>query len=41
MTMTIRIPRNLRESTKQPPSYGYSFSALIRERLIEEPMKGR
>ncbi|RHH73542.1 YlcI/YnfO family protein [Collinsella sp. AM17-1] len=40
--VTIRIPRNLRDSAKKAAELrGTSFSALIRECLIEELTKGR
>lgn len=38
--VTIRIPRNLRDSAKKAASLrGTSFSALIRECMIEELVK--
>lgn len=40
--VTIRIPRNLRDSAKKAAELrGTSFSALIRECLIEELTKER
>lgn len=40
--VTIRIPRNLRDSAKKAAELrGTSFSALVRECLIEELTKGR
>ena len=40
--VTIRIPRNLRDSAKKAAELrGTSFSALVRECLIRELTKGR
>ena len=40
--VTIRIPRNLRDSAKEAAELrGTSFSALVRECLIGELTKGR
>ena len=40
--VTIRIPRNLRDSAKKAAALrGTSFSALVRECMIEALVKGR
>lgn len=42
VAVTIRVPRNLRDSAKKAASLrGTSFSALIRECMIDELVKKR